>query len=137
MSRLLCLALMLFGLGACSDANTPTTAPILVSNSCGDIAVSGTPPRSNDANAARQAANCFAQAFQACRAITLTVRETDSNVTRQFSIVSSGSSCTLRHALQTDANSPPAVADCASARLENNALVIASCSHLGDFILTP
>jgi hypothetical protein len=58
-------------------------------------------------------------------------------MTRQFTVMPNGAACILRQALQTDPNSPPAVADCASVRIENNALRVEACSHLGDFTLTP
>lgn len=136
MSRLLCLALMLFGLGACGDGFT-LPAPSSAVSSCGEILLTGTPLRASDSNAAQQAMRCFVQAYQGCAASSLMVREANTNATRQFSIQPKGSSCTLREAFQSDANSPPAVADCKTARFEQNTLVIESCSHLGDFTLTP
>lgn len=137
MTRLFCLALMLFGLGACgADNNTPTLTTVLPTADCGEIFLSGDPPRATDAAAARSASSCFAQAFQACALTSLTIQEPD-NVTRQFSIARNGAACTLRQAFQADANSPPAVVDCKTARFENNTLVITGCSHLGDFVLTP
>lgn len=135
MMRLFCLALMLFGLGSCDNTDPASVTPVLLANSCGEIFVGGDPPRANNSDAARQSANCFVQSFQICRATSLTIRE--NTVTRQFSIEPNGSGCTLRQALQTDPGSPPAVADCQRARMENNMFVVESCSHLGDYRLTP
>lgn len=136
MMRLFCLALMLFGLGSCGQNESPVLTPVTLETFCGKIAVSGNPPRANDADAARRAANCFVGMFQSCTLTSLTIQEPN-NVTRQFSVVRNGATCALRQAFQSDSNSPPAVADCKTARIENDALVIESCSHLGDFILTP
>lgn len=136
MMRLFCLALMLFGLGSCDNTDPASVTLVLLANSCGEILVGGDPPRANNSNAARQSANCFVQSFQSCRATSLTIRE-NNTVTRQFTIEPNSSTCTLRQALQTDPNSPPAVADCQRARMEKNTFVVESCSHLGDYRLTP
>jgi len=136
MTRLFCLALMLFGLGACGENDTPTLTAVLPTANCGEIVLGGDPPRATDKGAARTASSCFAQAFQNCALTALTIQEPN-NVTRQFSIARNGATCALRQAFQADANSPPAVVDCKTARFENNTLVIEGCSHLGDFILTP
>lgn len=135
MIRLFCLVLMLFGLGACGSDNTPTLTTSLPEGNCGDIVLSGNPLRAADAEAARSASSCFAQAFQKCAPTLLTIQEPN-NVTRQFSVARDGAACTLRQAFQADANSAPAVVDCKTARLEKDALVIEGCSHLGDFVLT-
>lgn len=135
MMRLFCLALMLFGLGSCGENDTPTLTTIRDGN-CGEIVLTGNSLRAADAAQARNASICFMQAFQNCASTTLTIREPN-NVTRQFSITRNGAACTLRQAFQADANAAPAVVDCKTARLENNALVIEGCSHLGDFTLTP
>ncbi len=136
MTRFFCLVLMLFGLGACGSDNTPTLTTKLPEGNCGEIFLTGSPLRAMDAEAARSASACFAQAFQKCASTSLTIQEPN-NVTRQFSIARNGATCALRQAFQADANSPPAVVDCKTARLENNTLVIEGCSHLGDFVLTP
>lgn len=136
MTRLFCLALMLFGLGSCGENSPRVTTPVTFETFCGRLALSGNPLRANDADAARRAADCFVLAFQSCTLTSLTVQEPN-NVTRQFSVVRDGSKCVLRQAFQADANSAPAVVDCKTARVENDALVIEGCSHLGDFILTP
>ena len=136
MMRFFCLILTLLGLGACGDTDaTPTT--ILSGKSCGEILLIGNPPRPIGDNYARAAVSCLAHGFQICNAVSLTIRETDTNVIRQFSVAPGGASCSIRQALQTDPNSPPAVVDCESALVENGALVVKACSHLGDFILTP
>lgn len=144
MSRILCLILMLFGLGGCGNtpatATTPTlsTLPALSNGApCGEITISGTPPHATDAIRARQAAACFAQAYQDCKSNTLSIQDTTNNLFRQFTVETVNSGCALRQALQTDPSSPPAVADCEDVRFDNQTLIIASCSHLGDFTLTP
>lgn len=164
MSRLFCLALVLFGLVGCGESGTSTTppasapntnptvaanpssnttsdpdatAPVASGETCGSVTVSGNPARASDANAARQAADCFVQAYQACRTATLTIQDTTNNLFRQFAIVPASNGCALQQALQTDPAAPPAIAACADARMENDTLVIESCSHLGGFLLTP
>ena len=136
MTRLLCLALMLFGLGSCGDDNTPTLTVIRDGN-CGEIVLSGNPPRAADLAAAQSSVQCFARAVSACSNTVLTVRDASANMTRQFSVSRANNQCVVRQALQTDPNSPPAVVDCKTARIENSSLVVEGCSHLGDFTLTP
>lgn len=137
MTRLFCLALMLFGLGACDASETPTLTTAVREGDCGEIVLRGIPPRAAAAAAAQSAMQCFARAANACANTTLTIREANTNVTRQFSISRANNQCRVRQALQTDPNAPPAVADCTSARIQNNTLIIEACSHFGDFILTP
>lgn len=134
MERLLCIALMLFGLGACANSNSMTNE--VAGSSCGDLMLAGNPPRPTSSKVAEQAKMCFANAYRACAARTLTVRQPETGTVRQFTVVA-GTPCTLRQALQTDPNTPPAVADCTGVRLEDGTLVIQACSHLGDFRLTP
>jgi hypothetical protein len=98
--------------------------------------LTGNPPRPTSAKVAEQAKFCFLESLRACSPRALTVRETDKGTVRQFSIVK-GERCILRQAFQASADTPPAVVDCAGARLENNALLVQGCSHLGDFVLTP
>lgn len=135
---------MLFGLGGCGDtaatATTPTlsTLPALSGGTdCGEITISGNPSHAADTNTARQAAACFAHAYQVCKPTNLSVRDTTNNLFRQFTILPGISGCSLRQALQTDPSAPPAVADCEDVRFDNQTLVIESCSHLGDFTLIP
>jgi hypothetical protein len=136
MTRLFCLALMLFGLGACDASDTPTLTTSVREGNCGEIVLQGNPPRVIDTASVQNSILCFLRAYQACAATALTIQEPN-NVTRQFSVARNNSACVLRQAFQADANAPPAVADCKTARIENDALVIEACSHLGDFTLTP
>lgn len=166
MMRLVCFALLLFGITACgssennpqpatANSNPPTQVAIsdgdatdapttpttdesgaLSHIDCGDIAVNGNPPRALDkAEIVHAASACFAKAYASCTAATLTIHERDTKFVRQFTI-EPGTKCDVRQALQPDPNSPPAVVDCESVRVENDQLMIARCSHLGDFILT-
>jgi len=148
MTRLFCLALMLFGLGACGENNAvnpmaPAAPPPTVNGigelvDCGEIVIAENPRAvvSDQARAAQSIA-CFKNRYEKCNAPAfVSFREQNTSVIRRFTI-NPGASCQLTQALQTDPNSPPAVVDCKTARVENNALVIAGCSHLGDFILTP
>lgn len=127
---------MLFGLGACGDPTGGTTTSTILSTLCGEIVVSGNPSQAGAPDAALAAANCLAQSYQSCRATSLTIVDTTNNLTRQFSVLPDTSGCTLRQALQTDPNSPPAVGDCKAISVENRTLLIKSCSDFGDFSLT-
>ncbi|HZQ07638.1 MAG TPA: hypothetical protein VFD70_13735 [Anaerolineae bacterium] len=127
--------------GAASPApNSPTpddsAAPRVESVDCGALSVSGTPPRASDAKALRAASACFLKAVNTCQDATLTIRERDSGVVRQFT-VESNAKCIIREAFQPDPNSPPAVVDCKSVIAQNDGIKISSCSHLGDFTITP
>lgn len=164
MTRFFCAALILLGVAACDEATSPSmtrvpaatpttgqptrpretaasatsTPPTTLAGRCGVIAVSGAPPRVvSDRTAALNSLQCFAQAYASCSDSALTIADTSVGTTRQFTTQRVESRCVVRQALQTDPSSPPAVADCAGVRLENDTLVIESCSHLGDFSLTP
>lgn len=102
---------------------------------CGDIDASGKPLHARDDVNAQAAAACFMSSLAVCQPAVLTVRETDAGVLRQFSISGTRTQCVIRQALQPDANSAPAVVDCASADIQNEKLEIKGCSHLGDFSL--
>src|SRR5581483_1332799 len=98
--------------GAASPAPNPPTpddsaAPRVESVDCGALSVSGAPPRASDAEALHAASACFLKAVNTCQAATLTIRERDSGVVRQFT-VESGTKCIVREAFQPDPNSPPA-----------------------------
>lgn len=103
---------------------------------CGEVAVSGSPPRAADGEGARTAASCFLKAVEACQGAVLTVQEGDSGVVRQFT-VEPDRQCVVREALQPDPSSPPAVVDCQRATAAAGGILIAGCSHLGDFTLSP
>lgn len=134
MERLLCLALLLFGLNACGIPATAT--PGVLENGCGELTMMGSPPHPTDTKLAQAAGSCLADAYHACRATSLTIQQPDIHAVRQFTVVS-GSRCTLRQALQTDPNEPPAIADCQNIAVTAEKIIIQGCSHLGDFELTP
>jgi hypothetical protein len=102
---------------------------------CGDLTVAGKPLRAADAANAQAAAACFMSVFSICQPAVLTIREHDTGIIRQFSIEGDSAHCVIRQALQPDANSAPAVVECASANVTEQRLTIRDCSHLGDFIL--
>lgn len=103
---------------------------------CGDLEASGNPLRARDDDRAQAAAACFMSSLAVCQPAVLTVRETDAGVLRQFSISGTRRNCVIRQAFQPDANSAPAVADCERAEIADAKLEIASCSHLGGFVLS-
>lgn len=107
----------------------------LSSIDCGDLTVMGSPLRASDTSSAQAAVACFTNAIQVCAPAVLTIRESATGVIRQFNIEGTRDNCLIRQALQPDANSAPAIADCVSANIQNGTLEIKSCSHLGDFIL--
>lgn len=118
-------------------SSTPVPDGSAANGSCGEIVLRGNPARPVKAGVLMEAGNCLAQAFQACRPTVLTVRDETNNLVRQFSVNREGTDCVLRQALQTDPNTPPAVADCQRVRADSIALVVEGCSHLGDFTLNP
>lgn len=137
MTRLFCLAMMLFGLGACNEADTPTLAAVANEN-CGEFAIAANPPRfTSDRTAARISIACFVQAAATCSATTLTVSESDRGMIRQFSVNPTANGCVIRQALQVNANAQPAVADCSAVEARGEGLVVSNCSHLGDFTFVP
>lgn len=104
---------------------------------CGEILVSGQPPSMvSDHALASGSTACFTEAYKACHAATLSVRDSSAGILRQFAILAnSGSRCDLRQALQTDPNAPPATADCTGMRPQDDGLLIQGCSHLGDYLI--
>ncbi len=147
MTRLICFILALFGLSACGGDTfvppPPTAAPPTMAGigelvDCGEIIVAGNPRVVvSDSVAAAQSIACFKNRYEKCNASAfLSFREQNTNVIRRFTL-NPGAPCQLAQVLQTDPNSPPAVVDCKSARVENVTLIIEGCSHLGDFILQP
>ncbi len=103
---------------------------------CGDLNVAGKPLRAANVTDAQLAAACFSRAVEACQAAVLTIRESDSGFIRQFFVTGTRGSCVIRQAMQPDANSAPAVVDCARAQIDTQQLKISACSHLGDFMLS-
>lgn len=118
-------------------SSTPVPDAPAANDSCGEIVLRGNPPHPIEEGVLEEAGNCLAQAFQTCRPAVLTIRDEPNNLTRQFSVNPEGTDCVLRQALQTDPNTPPAVADCQRVRADSTALVVEGCSHLGDFTLNP
>lgn len=123
--------------GPIVETNIPVPNALVANGSCGEIVLRGNPARPMNESVLRQAGNCLAQAFQACSPTVLTIRDETNNLARQFSVSREGTDCTLRQALQTDPNSPPAVVDCQRVRAYTTALVVEGCSHLGDYTLAP
>ena len=105
-SMLLLCTFVSLGLLACGSSSgsaqnpTPTTAPAQVQK-CGLVQ---TNPRGGlvDATNAKQAANCFSQAYQKCQSASLvyTSARIDTAVMRTFTIKNSGKQCTISDAVQ-------------------------------------
>ncbi len=134
MKRLLLILCVTIGLSACAGNAAPTvetsTAP------CGEITVSGNPPRPTSAKLAATSASCLAQAFRACAPKKLTIRQPETGAVREFNIVP-GPSCSLQETWQQAKNLPIVSAGCKNVRAENGKLVIEGCAQFGDFTLTP
>jgi hypothetical protein len=105
-SMLLLCTFVSLGLLACGSSSggaqnpTPTTAPAQVQK-CGLVQ---TNPRGGliDAANAKQAANCFSQAYQKCQAASIVYISSgvDTITTRTFTIKNSGGHCTISDAVQ-------------------------------------
>ncbi len=105
-SMLLLCTFVSLGLLACGSSSggaqnpTPTTAPAQVQK-CGLVQ---TNPRGGliDATNAKQAANCFSQAYQKCQPASLvyTSGSVDTIMTRTFTIKNNGGHCTISDTVQ-------------------------------------
>lgn len=148
MTRLFCLALMLFGLGACGETNAPVANPAPPTAApptagprgelvdCGEITLMGNAPMIiSDQTRAAQAIACFKTSYEKCDSPAfLWLREAGTPIIRHFTI-NPGPPCQLTHVLQLNPNGAPAVADCKTLRVENESLHIIGCSHFGDFFV--
>ena len=105
LSITLLLAVMSASLIACasnsSSAQSPTPTTPVQAQKCGSVQ---TNPRGVPLNepAAKQAEDCFWQAFQKCQAATLsyTLTSVDTVVVRTFTIQGSGEQCSIKDAVQ-------------------------------------
>lgn len=117
----------------------PQSTPAVLGQDCGKIVTLGPNPPA-DAGA-QLVQDCFWQAFQECRAatLTLTVRGVDTAVQNQLTIEKRGSQCGITNTEQSFAvNLPnPALNVYSCARLERRqeGLLFVSCGKEGDILV--
>lgn len=142
-SMLLLCAFVSLGLLACASSSasgaanpTPTTAPAQVQK-CGLVQ---TNPRGIPINItnAKQAANCFSQAYQKCQPASMVYNSTgvDTVVTRTFSIKNSGEQCTINDSVQHEIvpakPSPAKTYTCSALTSKPDQLQFSGCGEDGN-----
>jgi hypothetical protein len=146
MSLLATLTVLILILVACGSNNTttggsqPSGAPTEQTQKCGSV---NTYPNGKLANepTAKQAENCFWQAYQHCHTATLSFakRGLDAGAIHAFTIKSNNGQCTISDAIQTYiAPNPPKAGNtytCTGLTQQVDGLHFASCGELGDIVV--
>jgi len=142
---LIALVILTAILAACGSNNTtpggqPTSTPPAQVQKCGSVETS---PNGliTDATKAKQAENCFWQAYQQCHTATLTFtkRGLDAGAIHSFTIASNNGQCSISDAIQTYiAPNPPrpgSTYTCMGLTQQVDGLHFASCGELGDIVV--
>ena len=145
MELLIALIALILILTACGSNTTtiggqPGGTPPAQVQKCGSVETS---PNGliTDATKAKQAENCFWQAYQQCHAATLnfTKRGLDAGAIHAFTIANNNGQCSISDAIQTYiAPSPPKPGNtynCTGLTREADGLHIAYCGDLGDILV--
>jgi hypothetical protein len=127
---------------------TPTANPALTANptqtqqahNCGkvDITLNGKP---SDANQARQAANCFWEAFQNCQAASLLLKEhsLDTGADHTFTTKGTHSTCsimdTVTHYIVPNNLKTTRSYDCRGLVMQADGLHFIACGSLGNIVM--
>lgn len=127
--------------GGQSQATTPTTIPSSQVQKCGTVNTLHSQLVSTDQNTAKQAENCFWQAFQQCQpaTITYTKSDLDAGTVNTFIIKNVGGKCSVSAGIQHFvAPHPPGKANlytCGSVKLQSDGLYILSCGDAGTIVI--
>ena len=141
---LLFCVLVVAALASCGSnvgsAQTPTPTPTLQVRKCGSVQ---TTPRGLPLNAvtAKQAEECFWQAYQKCQPATLgfSSMSVDTVALHTFSIQNTGKNCTvtdtMQHAIVPAKLSAAKTYTCAAVAAKSDGLHFSSCGEEGDVIV--
>lgn len=142
------LALLMLLLSACGSnaggqgqASTPTNTPSLQEQKCGTVHTLHSHIVPTDLNTARQAEDCFWQAFQQCQPATLTYTksEVDAGSVNTFTLKSAGGKCTVSDGVQHFiVPRPPGKTTtypCSDVKLQSDGLYVFSCGEVGTIIV--
>jgi hypothetical protein len=142
------IALLMLLLSACGSnvggqgqATTPTSTPSVQVQNCGAVHTLHSQIAPADLNTARQAENCFWQAFQQCQPATLTyaANEVDAGSVNTFTLKSAGGKCAISDGVQHYiVPRPPGkttIYTCSDVKLQSNGLYVFSCGDVGTIIV--
>ena len=142
------LALLMLLLSACGSnaggqgqATTPTNTPSLQEQKCGTVRTLHSQIAPADLNTARQAENCFWQAFQQCQPATLTYTksEVDAGSVNTFTLKSAGGKCAVsdgvQHFIVPHPPGKTTTYPCSDVKLQSDGLYVFSCGEVGTIIV--
>ena len=142
------IALLMLLLSACGanvggqgQVATPTSTPSLQVQKCGIVHTLHSQIAPTDLNIAKQAENCFWQAFQQCQPATLTYAENglDAGIVNTFTLKSAGGKCAISDGVQHYiAPHPPGnttTYTCSDVKLQSDGLYVYSCGEVGTVIV--
>jgi hypothetical protein len=141
----LLLAIISAGLVACGSnsgvGSAPNPTPTLLARQCGSVQTNPRDIIVVKGPTAKQVADCFWQAYQKCRAATLSFTTTgiDTVLLRTFSIKSNGGQClvtdTIRHAIVPSPLSPAKTYTCTGIIEQADGLHFSGCGTDGDVVI--
>ena len=128
--------------GGQGQATTPTTIPSTQIQKCGTVnTLHSRLVVPTDQNTAKQAVNCFWQAFQQCQPATISYAKNDLDVgtVNTFVLKNVGGKCTVTVGVQQFiAPHPPGKATiytCGDVQLQSDGLSILSCGNAGTIVI--
>ncbi len=127
--------------GGQGQATTPTTIPSSQVQKCGTVNTLHSQIVSTDQNAAKQAENCFWQAFQQCQPATISYakNDLDAGTVNTFTLKNAGGKCAVTVGVQHFvAPHPPGKATiytCSDVKLQSDGLYILSCGDAGTIVI--
>src|SRR5574340_109169 len=127
--------------GGQSQVTTPTTIPSSQVQKCGTVNTLHSRIVSTDPNAAKQAVNCFWQAFQQCQPATIAYskNDLDAGTVNTFTLKNTGNKCDISVGVQHYvAPHPPGnatVYTCGGVKLQQDGLYILSCGDAGTIVI--
>ncbi len=141
------IALLMIVLSACGSNSSnmgsqgPNPTPTLQVQHCGTLHSLRFQIVPADQNIAKQAENCFWQAFQQCQPATLTYTQSgiDTGTVHTFSLKSINGMCSISDGVQHFiAPNPPGAAKtytCSDVKLQSDGLHILSCGAVGTVLI--
>ncbi len=142
------VALFTFTLAACGSnvgglgqAATPTPPPSAQVQKCGTVNTLHSLIVPTDQNMAKQAVNCFWQAYQQCQPATITYAKNDLDVgtVNTFTLKNVGGKCAVSVGVQQFvAPHPPGKATiytCGDVKLQSDGLSVLSCGNAGTIVI--